>query len=52
VPEPDLSCDLEDRQIGGLGVYLMRQLMDEVKYEQHPGAGNVLVMVKRRRREK
>lgn len=50
IPEPDLTCALEDRQVGGLGVYLMRQLMDEVKYEQHAGAGNVLLLVKRRRR--
>lgn len=49
IPEPNLSCDLEDRRVGGLGVYLMRQLMDEVKYEQQPGAGNLLFLVKRRR---
>lgn len=49
VPEPDLTCDLEDRRVGGLGVYLIRQLMDEVTYERPSGAGNVLVLVKRRR---
>ncbi len=49
VPEPDLTCDLEDRRVGGLGVYLIRQLMDEVSYERPSGAGNVLVLVKRRR---
>ena len=50
VPEPDLTCDLDERKVGGLGVYLMRQLMDEVKYEQHSDTGNVLVLVKRRGR--
>ncbi len=51
VPQPDLTSNLEDRQVGGLGVYLMRHLMDEVRYEQRAGAGNVLFLVKRRRRQ-
>ncbi|MBN2388538.1 MAG: ATP-binding protein [Anaerolineales bacterium] len=48
VPPPDLSDDLEERKIGGLGVYLMRQLMDEIHYETDATTGNVLTMVKRR----
>jgi serine/threonine-protein kinase RsbW len=48
VPEPDLQGDLECRAEGGLGVYIMRQLMDEVRYEFTPDAGNVLTMVKHR----
>ncbi len=49
VPEPNVTAGLEDRQGGGLGVYLMRRLMDEVRFESTPEAGNVLTMVKRRR---
>jgi serine/threonine-protein kinase RsbW len=48
VKQPNLKADLSRRQIGGLGVYLMRKLMDEVRYESKPGAGNLLTMTKRR----
>jgi len=33
VPAPNVNADLSERQIGGLGLYLMRKLMDEVRYE-------------------
>lgn len=47
IPMPDLKADLSERQIGGLGIFLMRKLMDEVHYT--PGAdGNKLTMIKRR----
>ncbi len=46
VTEPDLSTGLEQRPLGGLGVYLMRQLMDEVRFEALGEAGNLLTMVK------
>ena len=48
VKQPDIHADLSDRQIGGLGVYLMRKLMDEVSYESDPKTGNRLTMTKRR----
>ena len=48
VPEPNLSADLSERQIGGLGMYLMRKLMDEVTYEPSVQKGNVLTMTKRK----
>lgn len=44
IPPPDLDASLEERKIGGLGVYFMRTLVDEVKYEFKDGA-NVLTMV-------
>lgn len=47
VKEPNLQADLSERQIGGLGVYLMRKLMDSVNYESSR-SGNVLTMTKRR----
>lgn len=31
-PDPDISSGIEERPIGGLGVHLVRELMDEVKY--------------------
>lgn len=45
-PAPDLEADLEDRPIGGLGVFLMKRLMDEIRYEVLGEAGNVLTLVK------
>ena len=49
VPLPDLKADLSDRKIGGLGIFLMRKLMDEVTYEPRPNQSNVLTMTKRKR---
>jgi len=49
VPPPDLKADLSDRKIGGLGLFLMRKLMDEVHYESRPDKSNVLTMTKRKR---
>jgi len=46
IPEPDLTGNLKKRQIGGLGLYLIRNLMDEVHYESFDKAGNVLTLKK------
>jgi anti-sigma regulatory factor (Ser/Thr protein kinase) len=45
-PPVDLSLPLEQRPIGGLGVHLMRQCMDDLAYERVAGR-NVLRMKKR-----
>jgi len=47
VPEPNVKADLSERKIGGLGLYLMRKLMDEVTYESSDEMGNKLTMIKR-----
>jgi anti-sigma regulatory factor (Ser/Thr protein kinase) len=50
IPMPDLKADLSERKIGGLGIFLMRKLMDEVHYESHPEKNsNILTMIKRKR---
>ena len=46
-PPPDLESDVEDRPIGGLGVYFVRKMMDDVRYRREDGK-NCLTMVKRR----
>jgi serine/threonine-protein kinase RsbW len=46
--KPVLDCDLEDRKEGGLGLYFMRQMMDQVRFEFTPDSGNVLTLVKYR----
>ncbi len=49
IPVPDLKADLSERKIGGLGIFLMRKLMDEVHYEPRKDKSNVLTMIKRKR---
>ncbi|RPJ26752.1 MAG: ATP-binding protein [Chloroflexi bacterium] len=49
VPLPDLKADLSDRKIGGLGIFLMRKLMDEIDYKPGSNKSNVLTMTKRKR---
>jgi serine/threonine-protein kinase RsbW len=49
IPLPDLQADLAERKIGGLGIFLMRKLMDEVHYETNAGKSNTLTLIKRRR---
>lgn len=49
VPVPDLKADLSERKIGGLGIFLMRKLMDDVRYEAEPRKNrNILTMIKRK----
>ena len=47
-PEPHLAGSLEGRMVGGLGVHLIGEFMDEVKHEARAG-GNRLVLVRRLR---
>ncbi len=47
VPPPDLQADLDERKVGGLGIYWMRKLMDDVSYNSDPEKGNELTMRKR-----
>ena len=44
---PDVSAPIEDRPVGGLGIYLARKLMDEFKYRREDGR-NYLVMIANR----
>lgn len=49
VPLPNLKADLSERKIGGLGLFLMRKLMDEVHYDSDPKNNrNTLKLIKRR----
>lgn len=48
VPKPDLHNPLENRKERGLGVYFMRELMDEVSFDFSNKRLNTLVMIKKR----
>ena len=43
--DPDTSLSAEERQIGGLGIYLVKKTMDEVRYEYSDNQ-NILTVVK------
>ena len=45
-PEVDINAAVEDRPIGGLGIHLVRQIMDDVRYERR-GEKNVLILTKK-----
>jgi anti-sigma regulatory factor (Ser/Thr protein kinase) len=45
-PPPELSLDIEDRQVGGLGIHLLRELADTITYERR-GNTNRLTLTKR-----
>lgn len=45
VPRPDVAAPLEARPVGGLGVHLVRELMDRFTYERRDGR-NVVTLVK------
>ena len=44
-PEADVTLGFEEREIGGLGIHLVRQIMDEVIYERVEDK-NVLTLIK------
>jgi len=47
VPPPDVTQPLEERPLGGMGIHLIRQLMDDVSHHITPQGGNELIMTKR-----
>lgn len=48
-PEPDLSADVENRSVGGLGVFLVREMCDVLTYHHDRASGwNELVVIKKR----
>lgn len=46
VPEPDLQKYYRQRRVGGLGMYLMKSLMDDVQYISVPGKYNRVLLTK------
>lgn len=45
VKEPDLNTPIEEREIGGLGIYFVRQKMNKIEYERENGK-NIVRLVK------
>jgi serine/threonine-protein kinase RsbW len=49
VPVPDVTLPMEERAVGGLGLFLMRRLVDDVQFAHDPVAGNQVTLRKRRK---
>ncbi len=45
--DADITLSAEEREIGGLGIFMVRQLMDSVSYERKDGRHNVLTLTKK-----
>jgi serine/threonine-protein kinase RsbW len=48
VRQPNFSKNLSEREVGGLGVFLIHKLMDEVHFSSSKKTGNTLTMIKRK----
>ena len=46
--DPDVTLEIEERQIGGLGIFLAKQYMEEMNYRYENGS-NILTMLKKLR---
>ena len=46
VPEPDINADIDERSTGGLGIFMVKQLMDSFNYEYTDGK-NVIEISKK-----
>ena len=44
--DPDTSLSAEDREIGGLGIFMVKKLMDDVSYKYEDGK-NILTLTKK-----
>jgi serine/threonine-protein kinase RsbW len=47
---PDFQCDIEECKIGGLGIHLIKKLMDDIQY-QRVADKNILVLRRKIRKE-
>ncbi len=45
-PAADVTANLAERRVGGLGIHLVRRLLDQVRYKRRPD-GNQLILIKR-----
>ena len=46
-PIPNVNAPINERPIGGLGVYLVRKLMDEVTYRREEGRNHLTLVAYR-----
>ena len=44
--DPDITASADEREIGGLGIFLTKKLMDEVSYENKDGVNKLTIIKK------
>jgi serine/threonine-protein kinase RsbW len=42
-PDPDISTPVEERQIGGLGIFLIKKIMDTVEYQRKEDKNHLIL---------
>ncbi len=47
IPVPDMHKYFEEKRVGGLGIYLMKSLMDDVYYKSVPNKFNKVTLIKK-----
>lgn len=47
VPPPDVTRPLDERPLGGMGIYLARTVVDDMTYQAGDGNGNEVTLIKR-----
>lgn len=52
LPEPDINHSMKNGKAGGLGIHLMKKVMDEVRFEIRPGQKNAVHLIKFKKAEK
>ena len=45
-PDPDITLSAEERDIGGLGIFITKKTMDQLNYAYENGE-NILIMIKK-----
>ena len=44
--DPDITLSVEERQIGGLGIYMVKKTMDEIFYQYKNGQNHLTIKKK------
>jgi anti-sigma regulatory factor (Ser/Thr protein kinase) len=44
-PDPDIAADIEQRKIGGLGIFMIKKIMDDVQYRRESGKNYLTLKV-------
>ncbi len=47
VPTPDLEATVEERKVGGLGIHLVRTMMDQVNYRREQGRNHLTLIARK-----
>ena len=45
-PNPDVTLPLEEREVGGLGIYFVRQFMTDLVYQRAEGKNRIMLKKK------